>query len=156
MYQMETGMSTNKRADIRLFTNHLTSELGLRGIPAPLKYLSKEVGLAGDPWANLGKRWQSLAKLWIRTETVLLKSNLNDLSFTQIHKSSIPEDWKNWMNAKLMNTDARLPDESFGKSFTQYLKGLQLTSQDSGSTVMSALWCRPGKTGILGLLLCLY
>ena len=55
MHQMETGMSTNKRADIHLYANHLTSELGLRGIPAPLKYLSKEVGLAGDPWANLGK-----------------------------------------------------------------------------------------------------
>ena len=64
---MEMGMSTNKRADICLYTNHLTSELGLRGIPAPLKHLSKEVGLAGDPWANLGERWQSLAKLWICT-----------------------------------------------------------------------------------------
>ena len=48
------------------------------------------------------------------------------------------------------------PDESFQKSFTQYLKGLQLTTPDSGSTVMSMLWCHPGKTGILGLLLCLY
>ena len=140
---MEMGMSTNKRADICLYTNHLTSELGLRGIPAPLKYLSKEVGLAGDPWANLGERWQSLAKLWIRPETMLSKSNLNDLSFTQICKSSIPEDWKNWMNVKLMNTDVRPPDESFGKSFTQYLKALQLTSQDSGSTVMSETMVPP-------------
>ena len=87
---------------------------------------------------------------------MLLKSNCNDLSFTQICKSTIPEDWKDWMNVKLMNTDARPPDESFRKSFTQYLKGLQLTTPDSGSTVMSVLWCHPGKTGILGLLLCLY
>ena len=112
------------RGNIHLYTNHLTSELGLHGIPAPLKYLSKEVGLIGDPWANPGKQWQSLAKLWLCAETVLSKSNRNDLSFTQIHKSAIPEDWKDWMNAKLMNTNVRPPDESFGKSFTQYLKGL--------------------------------
>ena len=145
MHHMETGMSTNKRSDIRLYTNHLTSELGLHGIPAPLKYLSKEVGLVRDPWANLSERWQSLAKLWLRPETVLSKSNCTDLSFTQICKSAIPEDWKEWMNAKLMNTNTRLPDESFRKSFTQYLKGLQLTTLDSGSTVMSTLWCHPGK-----------
>ena len=60
------------------------------------------------------------------------------------------------MNAKLINTDTRPPDESFRKSFTQYLKGLQLTTPDSGSTVMSVLWCCPGKTGVLGLLLCFY
>ena len=149
-------MSANKRSNICLYTNHLTSEPGLRGIPAPLKYLSKEVRLVRDPWANLGKRWQSLAKLWLCMETVLLKSNHNDLSFTQIRKSTIPEDWKEWMNAKLMNTDARPPDESFGKSFTQYLKGLQLTTPDSGTTVMSMLWCGPGKTGNFGLVLCLY
>ena len=71
MHRMEMGMLTNKRSDIRLYTNHLTSELGLRGIPTPLKYLSKEVGLVGDPWANLGEQWQSLAKLWLHTETVL-------------------------------------------------------------------------------------
>ena len=121
MHRMEMGMLTNKRSDIHLYTNHLTSELGLRGIPAPLKCLSKEVRLVGDPWANLSEQWQSLAKLWLRVETVLLKSNHNDLSFTQIHKSAIPEDWKEWMNAKLMNTDVRPPDESFRKSFTQYL-----------------------------------
>ena len=55
MHCMEMGMSTNKRSDIRLYTNHLASELGLCGIPTPLKYLSKEVRLIGDPWANLSE-----------------------------------------------------------------------------------------------------
>jgi hypothetical protein len=99
--------------------------------------------------------WKALAALWLRTEISLAKSDRNDLSFTQIRKSSIPNEWKDWMNAKLMNTDAKCPLESFGKSFTVYLKSLPSTTFTTNGTVMTEIWCRPGKTGIIGLLLCL-
>ena len=48
------------------------------------------------------------------------------------------------------------PAESFRKVFTNYLKGLPLTTMETGGTVMTEIWCCPGKMGILGLLLCLY
>jgi hypothetical protein len=100
--------------------------------------------------------WKALAALWLRTEILLARSDRSDLSFAQIHKSSIPDEWKEWMNAKLMNIDAQRPAESFGKSFTGYLKGLPSSSMKINGTVMTEIWCRPGKTGIIGLLLCLH
>jgi len=60
------------------------------------------------------------------------------------------------MNAKLMQTDAKRPSDKFGKVFTDYLNGLPSTPSDIGGAVMAAVWCCPGQTGILGLLLCLY
>jgi hypothetical protein len=104
----------------------------------------------------LGAQWRSLAALWLRAESALSKSGRTDLSFTQICKASLPEEWKEWMNAKLMKTDAKCPSDKFGKVFTNYLNGLPSTPLDVGGAVMVAVWCRPGKTGILGLLLCLY
>ena len=101
-------------------------------------------------------QWHSLAALWLRAESALSKSGRTDLSFTEIRKASIPEEWQEWMNAKLMKTDAKLPSDMFGKVLTDYLNGLPSTTSDIGGTVMAAIWCRPGKTGILGLLLCLY
>jgi len=121
-----------------------------------LQYLHEEVGLAGKAWDSLGADWQALAALWLRTETALSKSGRTDLTFNEIRTSSIPDDWKEWMNAKLMKTDAKRPTESFGQVLTDYLKGLPLSVLKIGGTVMTQLWCRPGKTGILGLILCLY
>ena len=40
--------------------------------------------------------------------------------------------------------------------FTDYLNGLPLAPSEISGAVMAVVWCRPGKTGILGLLLCLY
>jgi hypothetical protein len=104
----------------------------------------------------MGVQWKALAALWLRTEILLTKSGRTDLSFTQVHKSSIPEEWKEWMNAKLMSVDARPPAASFGKVFTNYLMGLPSSTMEKKGTVMTEIWCRPGKTGIIGLLLCLY
>jgi hypothetical protein len=72
----------------------------------------------------LGADWQALTALWLRTETVLSKSGHTDLTFNEICTSSTPNDWKEWMNAKLMKTDAKHPAESFGQVLTDYLKGL--------------------------------
>lgn len=129
---------------------------GLGGVPTPLQYLREEVGLSGAAWETLGAEWQALGALWIQAETALSRSGRIDLSFTEIRKSSIPEEWKDWMNSKLMNTDATKPAESFGKAFTDYLKSLPSTAMEAGGTVGQEIWCRPGKTGVLGLLLCLY
>jgi len=87
---------------------------------------------------------------------LLSKSGRTELSFDEIRKSSIPEDWKEWMYSKLMKTDAKRPAESFGHVITNYLNGLPPTTLTIGGMVMTEIWCRPGKTGILGLILCLY
>ena len=136
--------------------NIFISLRGLSGVPAPLQYLREEVGLAGPDWESLGAEWKTLAALWLRAEVLLSKSARTDLSFDQIRQSSIPEAWKDWMLAKLMNTDANRPAEIFGTVFTDYLNKLPSSTMAIGGTVMTEIWCRPGKTGIIGLLLCLY
>src|SRR6202044_2879915 len=97
---------------------HSSSPRGLASVPAPLQHLHEEVGLSGPFWESSGAEWKSLAALWLRTEILLAKSCRTDLSFTQIRESSIPDRWKEWMNSKLMNIDAKRPAESFGKAFT--------------------------------------
>ena len=59
------------------------------------------------------------------------------------------------MCAKLMKTDMVPPLEAFGKIFTNYLSGLPVTTLHIGGFVMEEVWSHPGKTGIIGLLLCL-
>ena len=60
------------------------------------------------------------------------------------------------MNLRLLKIDAKPPSESFGTVFTNYLSGDSSDSAAIEGTVMDNIWCRPGKTGILGLVLCLY
>jgi len=117
--------------------------------------LYEDVGLASDTWNSLGTEWQTLTTLWVRAEVLIARSGRPDLSFTQIRKSAIPDDWKQWMNSKLMKTDVEPPTNAFGKVLTDYLKGVPSTTPEGRSTVMSELWCRPGVTGIIGLLVCL-
>jgi len=121
-----------------------------------LQYLREEVGLAGTQWESLGADWHALGALWLRAETALCKSGRVDLTYQEISSSSIPDEWKDWMYAKLMRTDANRPADTFGQVFTEYLNGLPETTRTNGGTIMSEVWCRPGRTGILGLLLCLY
>src|SRR5271156_6722078 len=104
----------------------------------------------------MGAQWQALGSLWLHAEQALSKSGRTDLSFTEIKQSNIPEEWKDWAYAKIMKGDARPPSESFGKTFTTYLSQYSSNVEDMAGTVMSNTWCRPGKTGILGLLVCLY
>ena len=125
-------------------------------MPPSLHHLREEVGLSGAAWESRGAEWHSLAALWLRTETAVSKSSRSNLSFTEIRKAPIPDEWKEWMNAKLMKINAKRPSDTFGSVLSDYLSGIQSTTSDSGGTVMTQIWCRPGKTGILGLLLCLY
>ncbi|KIM77613.1 hypothetical protein PILCRDRAFT_11868 [Piloderma croceum F 1598] len=103
---------------------------GLSGVPPSLQHFRQEVGLSGPAWESMGVQWKALTALWLRTEILLTKSGRTDLSFTQVHKSSIPEEWKEWMNAKLMSVDARPPAASFGKVFTNYLMGLPSSTME--------------------------
>jgi hypothetical protein len=135
---------------------YVLSLYGLSGIPASLQYLHEEVGLAGPNWESLGADWKAPAALWLHAEMALAKSCRTDLSYNQIWESSIPDQWKDWMYAKLMKTNTKGPSESFGKVFTAYLDGLLSSTMAIQGTVMAEIWCRPGKTGIIGLLLCLY
>jgi hypothetical protein len=135
---------------------HFYSQHGLVGMPPSLQYLREEVGLSGAPWESLGSIWQTLAAQWLRVEAALGTSGRTDLTYDEIRKSSIPDQWKDWMSAKLMKTDAQRPSESFGQGFTDYLRGLPLSTLKVRGTVMSEMWSCPGKTGVIGLLLCLY
>ena len=60
------------------------------------------------------------------------------------------------MIMKLMKSDASHPSKAFGKTFTDYLKGLPMDVQKTGGNVMQQIWHRTGGMGIIGLLLCLY
>ena len=60
------------------------------------------------------------------------------------------------MNLKILKVDVKCPLETFRKQFTSYLRGLPSSTLIIGGTVMSEIWSRPGKTGVIGLLLCLY
>jgi len=105
---------------------------------------------------SLGPKCQALASLWLWAEAALAKSGCTDLSFNEIRQSSIPQEWKDWMSAKLMVTDTTRPSELFGKVFTEYIQGLPASITTIGGSVMSEAWCCSGKTGIIGLVLCLY
>ena len=128
----------------------------LISVPEELAYLCKELRLVGHAWHTMGTRWQALATLWLCAEEVLSSSGHTDLSFLQIRKSTLPDNWKEWMNAKLMRTDTPVPAESFRKIFTSYLKGIQSIMLEWGGTVTTEIWCHSGRMGIVGLLLCLY
>jgi hypothetical protein len=60
------------------------------------------------------------------------------------------------MYAKTMKSDAKCLGESFKQVFTNYLNGFKASTQVVGGTVMDEIWCCPGKTGVIGLILCLY
>ena len=106
-------------------------------------------------WESLGAGWHSLCALWLQAEAILARTSIPDLSFTQICKSAIPDDWKKWMNAKLMKADMDCPQKGFGKVLMQYLKGPPSTTLAGSATVVTEIWCCPGVTGIVRLLLCL-
>ena len=129
---------------------------GLSGIPPTLQFFKEEIGLVGPAWESLGREWQLLAKLWLHTELFLIKDARSDLSFNKICLSHIPQDWKDWMSAKLMSSNASQPAELFRSKFTMYLKGLPPSVRMTGGAVMEQVWCRSGKTGMVGLLLCLF
>jgi len=129
---------------------------GLSGMPPGLQHLREEVGLSGEHWETSGSTWHTLAGLWLRAEVALCKSGRTDLSFKEIHQSVIPSQWKDWMCAKLMKMDMAPPSDTFGKIFTDYLSGLPVSTLRIGGSVMEEVWSRPGKTGIIGLLLCLF
>ena len=128
----------------------------MAGIPSSLQHLRDEVGLSGEPWDSLGASWQALAAKWLRAEAALAKSGNKELTFNEIRQSDIPEGWKDWMSAKVLRIDAKPASETFGQDFTDYLRGLAPSTLKVGGTVMSEVWARPGKTGVIGLLLCLY
>ena len=131
-------------------------ESSLVGVPEELAYLHEELRLVGHGWCTMGTRWQALATLWLHAEAVLSSSGHTNLSFLQICKSTLPDNWKEWMNAKLMRTDTPSPVESFGKIFTSYLKCIWSIMLEWGGTFPMEIWCHSGRTRIVNLLLSLY
>ena len=55
-----------------------------------------------------------------------------------------------------MRNDATRPQESFGKEFTRYLEQLPWDSMIGGDEILKQIWCRPGRSGVIVLLVGLY
>lgn len=132
------------------------SQPGLASVPQSLLTIREEAGLAGQGWEDLGKSWHTLAALWLRAETRLSKSGRTDLKYAEVHASSLPEPLKQWMYSKLLQVDCSRPGEQFGNEFTSYLVELPWSSLTNGNAIMDEVWCRPGKTGTIVLLVGLY
>jgi hypothetical protein len=73
----------------------------------------------------------------------------------EVSSSSIPDEWKEWIIAKINKTPASPPLDTFGQVLTTFLSRLPQSVFKVGGTVITQVWCRPGKTGIVGLMLCL-
>jgi hypothetical protein len=65
----------------------------------------------------------------------------------------IPSAVKDWMMSKKMSQDAHPPDSGFGKVWTDFLAGLQMSKWAKKQNILQEQWCRPGKTGIILFLL---
>jgi hypothetical protein len=134
----------------------ITSQPGLASVPQSLLTIREEVGLSGQGWEDLGKPWHTLAALWLRAEVVLGKSGRPDLKYAEIHASTLPASLKDWMCCKIMHVDCSRPGEPFGNEFTNYLVGLPWSSLADSNSIMDEIWCHPGRTGIIVLLVGLY
>jgi len=55
-----------------------------------------------------------------------------------------------------MQTDPTPPGESFGNDFTNFLGNLPWSSITKGDGILQQVWCCPGKTGIVFLLVGLH
>ena len=135
---------------------YLLRLLGLSSVPPTLQPLHEEARLAGVAWVSLRPQWQALAALWLHAEAILSKTAQSDLSLDEICSSDIPVAWKDWMNVKHLKMDAQTPLDTFRQVLTDYLASLPSSTGKVGGSIMKQVWCRPGKMGIFGLLLCLY
>ena len=80
---------------------------------------------------------------------MLSKSGHIDLSFNEIYQSSGLAEWEEWMYAKVMKTDEKYLVKLFEKVFTNYLNGLMSSIMVIKGTIMTEIWCHPGKTVLL-------
>lgn len=55
--------------------------------------------------------------------------------------------------SKKMSQDAQPPDSGFGKVWTDFVAGLQMSKWAKKHDILQEQWCRPGKTGIILFLL---
>jgi hypothetical protein len=78
------------------------------------------------------------------------------MGIDDVRSSSLPEALKDWLYERLLRVDSQRPKEDFGKAFTQYLQQLPWTNITNGDGVLDQVWCRPGRTGILVLLVGLH
>jgi hypothetical protein len=56
-------------------------------------------------------------------------------------------EWEEWMYAKVMKTDEKYLVKLFEKVFTNYLNGLMSSIMVIKGTIMTEIWCHPGKMG---------
>lgn len=125
-------------------------------MPFPLQAIREDAGLVGKDWEDGGTPWHTLAALWLRAENILGKTGRKDLTFKEIHASSLPTALKDWMCSRIMQTDPTPPGESFGNDYTSFLGNLPWSTMTKEDGILEQVWCRPGKTGIVSLLVGLH
>lgn len=150
VYTLSSFILTEQRSFLFL------RQSGLASVPAIFHPLRECIGLAGQGWDDLGKPWHDLASLWLRAEQIVVKTGQSDVAYDEIMSSAIPQGLKNWMIYRKLQQDCPAPAETFGNEFTRYLDGLQWEVITKGDGVLQHIWCRPGKTGIVVLLVGLY
>ena len=76
-----------------------------------------------------------------------------DLTNQEINNLAVPPDIVNWMLHKKLSQEHPQPDGGFDKVWTTFLSQLAISDREKTSDILQEMWCRPGHTGIVFLLL---
>lgn len=103
-------------------------------------------------WSSHPSEWRTLCQLWLRVEGSLAKTGLPDLTHPEIKDLTVPPDVLNWMINRQLSQEHPPPDDGFAKVWTTFLSQLAVSDWET-SDILQEMWCRPGPTGIVFLLL---
>jgi hypothetical protein len=89
-------------------------------------------------------------------EVLLAKTGRVHLEIDEICQSLLLKALQDWLYCRLLRTDSSCLGEPFGNEFTNYMQELPWDTLTQGDAVLDQVWCRPGRTGIIVLLVGLY
>ena len=122
-------------------------------MPVVYSGLKHELGLVDPVWSSHPSEWRALCRLWLRVEGSLAKTGLPDLTRRELNDLTVPPDVLNWMINTQLSQEHPPPDDGFGKVWTTFLSQLAVSDWETTSDILQEMWCRPGQTGIVFLLL---
>ena len=122
-------------------------------MPVVYSGLKHELGLVDPVWSSHPSEWRALCRLWLRVEGSLAKTGLPDLTRRELNDLTVPPDVLNWMINTQLSQEHPPPDDGFGKVWTTFLSQLAVSDWETTSDILEEMWCRPGQTGIMFLLL---
>ena len=126
---------------------------GLASVPAAYSAIKQELGLVNPVWSSHPAEWKRLCTLWLCVEGSLGKTGRPDLTNQEINNLAVPPDIVNWMLRKKLSQEHPQPDGGFDKVWTTFLSRLAISDREKTSDILQEMWCRPGHTGIVFLLL---